>query len=293
MRIIFIGCVRTSAEFLKTIINFNFKIEAVISTKNSTFNSDYFDLEPICKVSNLPFFNIDDMGSESLIHLIKQIKPNIIFCLGWSKLLPKEILDIPQYGTIGFHPAALPKNRGRHPIIWSLVLGLKKTASTFFFMELTADSGPIISQKEIDITDLDNAQTLYEKILKVSKLQLLEILEHLKLKDLKSFPQNNLIANSWRKRTHKDGLIDWRMSAKSIKNLVRGLSKPYPGASFFLNGIEHKVWSVEIYPFEAANTEPGKIIDIEDNKYIVKCSDVAIKITEIDPPINLSIGEYI
>jgi len=60
---------------------------------------------------------------------------------------PKESLDLPHLGVIDFHPAALPANRGRHPIIWALVLGLQETASTFFFMDEGADSGDIISQE--------------------------------------------------------------------------------------------------------------------------------------------------
>ena len=68
-------------------------------------------------------------------------------------------------GVIGYHPAALPKNRGRHPLIWALVLGLKKTASSFFIMDERADSGDVISQEEIIINDDDDASSLYAKMI--------------------------------------------------------------------------------------------------------------------------------
>ena len=58
--------------------------------------------------------------------------PDLIICVGWSQILKSEILNIPKLGVIGFHPSKLPENRGKHPIIWSLVLGKKETASTFF-----------------------------------------------------------------------------------------------------------------------------------------------------------------
>ena len=72
--------------------------------------------------------------------------------MGWSRIIGKELLAVPPKGIVGYHPAALPANRGRHPIIWALALGLKETASTFFFMDNGADSGPIISQKSLIIS---------------------------------------------------------------------------------------------------------------------------------------------
>ena len=79
--------------------------------------------------------------------------------------MKSKILSIPKLGTIGFHPAELPANRGRHPIIWALVLGLKKTASTFFYIDEGIDSGPIIMQSAIQIDQNETENSLSEKIL--------------------------------------------------------------------------------------------------------------------------------
>lgn len=99
--------------------------------KSSSFNSDFADLTPLCKKNNILFKHVDDVNSEDSISWIKQLQPDIIFCFGWSSIIKKELLDLPPMGIIGFHPAKLPANRGRHPIIWALVLDLDKTASTF------------------------------------------------------------------------------------------------------------------------------------------------------------------
>ena len=88
-------------------------------------------------------------------------------------------MDLPLLGVIGFHPAALPANRGRDPIIWALVLGLQETASTFFFMDEGADSGDIISQEYLIITDSDDAGILYEKITQTALKQLREFVPRL------------------------------------------------------------------------------------------------------------------
>ena len=88
-----------------------------------------------------------------------------------SRLLKEEILSIAPFGVVGFHATALPANRGRHPIIWALVLGLSETASTFFFMDEGADSGDILSQYKLSISENDNAESLYKKVIKVASVQ--------------------------------------------------------------------------------------------------------------------------
>ena len=87
-------------------------------------------------------------------------------------------------GVLGFHPSELPKNRGRHPLIWALALGLKKSASTFFFMDEGIDSGEILSQKIFDILSNDDAQSLYDKMSNNALQQIEEFLPQPKKKKL-------------------------------------------------------------------------------------------------------------
>ena len=88
----------------------------------------------------------------------------MIFCFGWSSLLKERVLNIPPMGVIGYHPAKLPENRGRHPLIWAIALGLENSASTFFFMDKGADSGDILSQVDFNISYQDDAQSVYQKV---------------------------------------------------------------------------------------------------------------------------------
>ena len=232
MKILFIGAVSLSASLLNELILMKQNIVGVFTIAESKFNSDHVNLKPIAEKANIPVFLTKNINGQKEVNTIKKLKPDVIFCFGWSSILKKQILLIPQIGTIGYHPAALPANRGRHPIIWALVLGLNKTASTFFFIDKGIDSGEIIDQKVVMISPNDDANSLYEKIREISLLQIKEIIPKLKKGDLIKIPQNSQLSNSWRKRDYQDGLIDWRMSAESIHNLIRGLTKPYFGAEF-------------------------------------------------------------
>ena len=105
--------------------------------------------------------------------------------------------------------------------------------------------------------------------------------------------QDESLANNWRKRGVADGLIDWRMSAKSIHNLVRGLAKPYVGASFVINGQEVKVWKTQLVYDSPRNIEPGKVLKVENDKLIIKCGEDAICILVTEPSFNTKIGDYL
>ena len=202
-----------------------------------------------------------------------------MFCCGWSSLLPADVLSIPELGVIGFHPALLPANRGRHPIIWALALGLNETGSTFFRMVEEADAGPIINQRRVPIHVTDYAADLYTKIAAVGCEQLTEIVGHLNAAPLPLEPQNKLRASSWRKRTPRDGKIDFRMSARSIYNLVRALSRPYPGAYIETQDALGKVWRArEVYHHKPLrqDDEPGKVLGNGTRGILVQCGDRSV-----------------
>ena len=294
MKILFIGCVKFSEKILTFLIQNKYQLIGVCTKNESKFNSDFVDLSKICNKNNIDYLFCKNINQTENVDWIKSKKPDLILCLGWSQILSENILQIPRYGVIGFHPAELPLNRGRHPIIWSLVLGLESTASTFFFMDKQADEGDIISQEKIKINKSDNAEKLYEKITKKALMQIKTFLPLLKTKKLKTTSQKNQKSNTWRKRSYKDGLIDWRMSANSINNLVRGLTKPYPGAVFISNSKEYKVWKSKVVKEKMNNIEPGKIIKISNNGQLtVKCGEQSLRIIEYEPRNEFQINEYI
>ena len=294
MDAVFIGCVKSSEVFLRKLCELDINIVGVITKAQSNFNSDFVDLSTLCKENAIDCIFVEDINDKDSVSYIKNKKPDIIFCLGWSRLLKQQILEIPRLGTVGFHPAALPYNRGRHPLIWALALGLQETASTFFLMNEGADTGDIISQKKIHINYEDDAATLYAKVLKAGCTQLEEIVNGLNNGKLMPLRQTVSDGNSWRKRGITDGKIDWRMSSRAIYNLVRALTKPYVGAHFEYKGREYKVWKVkEIETDSYDNIECGKIIEVFGlNHFMIKVYDGLIEVVECDN-IDLQAGDYL
>lgn len=296
MKIIFIGTVESSRHAFIKLIELNVEVVGVITKRMSTFHSDFADLTEVCEKNNIPIYYAKDINQEECVRWVKDKKSDVLFCFGWSQLIKEPLLSLAPLGVIGFHPALLPKNRGRHPIIWALALGLDKTGSTFFFMDGGADSGDILSQVEISIEYSDNATTLYNKVTKSALKQIENFLPALIKNSYERVPQDHSKATYWRKRMYNDGLIDWRMPARGIYNLVRALSCPYVGAHAIYKSKECKIWSVsEVNGHHPNNIEPGKVIEVnkEDNTFTVKCGIDSITVVEhelISPP---EIGEYL
>ena len=293
MRIVYIGAVEFSRRALDRLVSLGADIVGICTTKESKFNADHIDLTSIGNAHEIPCFYADDINSTEALMWIKSKASDVIFCFGWSRLLKQELLALAPLGVIGFHPAALPANRGRHPITWSLVLGLEKTASTFFFMDTGVDSGDILSQRDILISDQDDARTLYNKVTETALVQIEEFLPLLSSGSAQRIKQSPVHVNTWRKRARADGIIDWRMSAQSIHNLVRGLTKPYVGAHFLAEGKELKVWRTQPCFRAENNIEPGKVIAHSADGPVVKCGEGAICLIETEPSFFPNIGDYL
>ena len=294
MKIVLIGCVKSSEFFLQKLIEIRADIVGVITKEESKFNADFVDLGVICKTHDIDYFYVKNINAQTSKDYLYEKKPDIILCLGWSQLLDAEILAIPPMGCVGFHPAELPNNRGRHPLIWALALGLERTASTLFLMDAAADTGNILSQEYVDIEYEDDARSLYDKIMQLAVEQLETLLSDFELSIVKPISQSIKSGNIWRKRGEEDGKIDWRMSSRGIYNLVRALTKPYVGAHFVYQNQNYKVWKVkEIISDMYKNIEPGKVLRVmTKNRFIVKTGENLIEVLMCDD-IELEEGVYL
>lgn len=294
MNIIFIGCVKFSERSLRHILTLpDVKIVGIITKKKSDFNSDFVSLEEISFTNNIPCFVYNPKSINAMLDWIRTKQADVIYCFGWSHLLPLEIISATKLGVIGYHPSHLPFNKGRHPIIWTIALGLKKSASTFFFMDQGADTGDILDQEIFIVEDDENAFSLYEKICRISTQQITRFTSKLCSNTFIKIPQNKSLGNSWRKRSELDGFIDWRMSAVNIDRLVRALSHPYPGAYCFYKKFKIKILKTLVRETNQNNLEPGKIMNVNGNTFQVKCGQDSIIVLEHDLMEEPNIGEYL
>ena len=298
MKVGVIGCVEFSEAMLRTLLDApEVEVVGVVTKTMSAFNSDFRDLGPLAQSHGAPVFHQGAGDQQAMIDWFRALAPDVIFCVGWPNLLDEGLLDIPRHGVVGYHPTDLPRNRGRHPIIWTLALGLEETASTFFRIDGGVDSGPILSKVKVPIGPDDDAGVLYARLIEAGRAQLSEIVRRLATGRQTLTEQDLGQGNVWRKRSKADGRIDWRMSARTIHNLVRALNRPYPGAWCEVGSGEARreinIWKTRPAPCDQINLEPGRVLKVAGAVILVKAGDGAVEIIEHDFDVLPTEGDYL
>lgn len=287
MRIAFIGTVAFSRRCLTEVLAADGEVVGVFTMRaeDATFNADYADLEPIAREHGIPVRHVDRMSDPDAVEALRALHPDVVFVFGWSELLSREVLEAAPLGCIGTHPALLPAGRGRHPIVWTLVEGLDHSGLTFFYLDEGADSGDIAWQGEVEVEVEDDAASLYAKIEDLAARGIRELLPQLESGTAPRIPQDESRATYWRRRGDDDRCIDWSAPSVAVYNLIRGLARPYVGATTTANGRELVVWRARLRangtpPPEAV---PGTVLARREDRIEVRTGDSSIELLEVEP----------
>jgi len=298
IKILFLGTVEFSRHCLDETLRLGGNVTEVLTLdeKKGLFNSDYADLEPVAAQYGVPVRRIHNINDQETIHHIQRLEPDVIFVFGFSQLIKKEVLDIPNLGCIGTHPALLPKNRGRHPLTWALIDDLKESGLTFFYLDEGADSGDILWQKKFFISDMDDAGTLYGKIKSLASEGIREILPLLQAGNAPRIKQDHSKATYWRKRGEEDGEIDWNGTTRQAFNLIRGLCRPYVGAHTFAGKYKVIIWRSRIVedPGEIPGYEhamPGQILTAPDPGFFIRTGEGVLEVLDWGSEVNARMGK--
>lgn len=205
--------------------------------------------------------------------------PDIIITCAYGQILPKEILDYPKYGCINVHGSLLPKLRGGAPIHHAIINGEEKTGITIMYMDRKMDSGDIISQKEVEILDSDNLDSLYEKLSYVGSELLIETLPSIINATNNRRKQDESLVTFGYNITKEEEIVEFNDTARNIFNKVRGLST-IPGASTYLDNKRVKIYEVEITDKVSKGT-CGKIVEVEKDGILVNTKDYLVRIKDI------------
>ncbi|RLC07758.1 MAG: bifunctional UDP-glucuronic acid oxidase/UDP-4-amino-4-deoxy-L-arabinose formyltransferase, partial [Deltaproteobacteria bacterium] len=217
----------------------------------------------------------DDINHPLWANKIKTIKPDIIFSFYYRKLVGEDILAIPNAGCLNLHGSLLPAYRGRAPVNWVLVNGETETGVTLHYMTKRPDAGDIVSQKKIVISDDDTALTLHKKTAVAASEMLDNILPQLKTGTAPRHPQDDTGASYFGRRSPGDGEIDWTRPASEIRNLIRAVSHPYPGAFSFVGERKCLFWSVKIANDNGLEMHPGTIVSTDP--LVIACGEGAVQ----------------
>ena len=267
-----IGCVG-----IETLLRNGIEIAAVFTHRDDPQENLWFhSVAELAAAHNIPVFAPDDINHPLWIRRIRDMAPDILFSFYYRSMVKSAILDIPPEGCLNLHGSLLPKYRGRCPVNWVLVNGETETGSTLHHMTTAPDAGDIVSQRKVAISEDDTARSLHEKLARASRELLDEILPRIRNGTAPRIPQDAAEATYFGGRRPADGEIDWTNGPHQVRNLVRAVTRPYPGAFSHLGDKKCLFWAVSAFPCGSDKLSPGAIVSTDP--LVVACGGGAVRV---------------
>ncbi len=220
---------------------------------------------------------------------IKNLAPDLIIVIAYGKIIPQEILDIPQYGCINVHASLLPKYRGAACLNAPILNGDNKTGITIMKMEAGLDTGPIIKQAEITLSGEEKLKNVHDKLSVLGAEILVPTLRLWVEGKVKAREQNDEEATYIKVLKKEDGKLDFNKSAEELERMIRAYN-PWPGTYALLKNEALKVIEAKIVKeSEINNKEKLKLLKIgeiyqENKRLLVKCGQNYLDILKLQLP---------
>jgi UDP-4-amino-4-deoxy-L-arabinose formyltransferase/UDP-glucuronic acid dehydrogenase (UDP-4-keto-hexauronic acid decarboxylating) len=267
-----IGCVG-----IEMLLKHDIEIAAVFTHVDDPQENLWFhSVAELAAAHNIPVFAPEDINHPLWVRRIKGLAPDILFSFYYRHMVKPAVLEIPPAGCLNLHGSALPKYRGRCPVNWVLVHGETETGVTLHHMTAEPDAGDIVAQKKVAISDDDTARSLHEKLARASRELLDETLPRIKDGTAPRIPQDPAQATYYGGRRPADGEIDWTKGSQQVRNLVRAVTRPYPGAFSHLGDRKCLFWSVSCVESAPGKSVPGTILSTDP--LVVACNGGAVRI---------------
>jgi methionyl-tRNA formyltransferase len=207
---------------------------------------------------------------------LASINPDAIIVVGYGRIIPQWMIDLPRLGNINLHASLLPKYRGAAPIQWAIARGETMTGVTTMRIDAGLDTGDILLQKEIPIAATDTAETLAPALAAVGADLLVETLHGLQAGGIEGRPQDDAQASLAPILKKEDGRIDFRLSAREIRDRLRGF-QPWPGVFTSFRGRNFHLWDAALSEHSLV---PGELLAEGDHLFI-GCGEGALEILEV------------
>jgi methionyl-tRNA formyltransferase len=218
-------------------------------------------------------------NNEEFRSLLARINPDAIVVVGYGRIIPQWMLDLPRLGNINLHASLLPRYRGAAPIQWAIANGESLTGVTTMLIDAGLDTGDILLQKEVPIGADDTAESLAPRLAKIGAELIVATLLDLQAGRTHRQPQDDKKATLAPILRKADGRIDFQRSAQEILNRLRGF-QPWPGAFTAFRGKNLNVWAAKVASGRLGQGE----LAVNDEHLIVGCGqNSGLELLEVQP----------
>ncbi len=258
LRIVYMGTPEFAVESLRCLVEGGYNVVGVITMPDKPVGRHGSTLQPspvkqYAVEHGLKVLQPERLKDESFVDELRALRADLQIVVAF-RMLPEVVWNMPPMGTFNLHASLLPQYRGAAPINWAVINGDTETGITTFFLKHEIDTGEIIQQERVPISDTDNVGIVHDKLMMLGGKLVLETVDNILAGSVHPIPQEQLLqgvdalrpAPKIFKETCR---IDWNQPLKRIYDFIRGLS-PYPAAWSELNQVDGTKVALKIYETE-------------------------------------------
>lgn len=284
MNIIFFGSDNLAASHLAALLNSAHKVQAVVTStdkpKGRGLEVGISEVKYLAIKHHIPVFQPENLRDAHFTEEIRAFHCDLFVVIAYGKILPAELLSLPDICALNLHASLLPKYRGAAPINWAIINGEAATGLTIIKMNAQLDAGDIMGQLKIKIDSEDTAVTLKAKMAQYGPAFFLKTIDSLEENTYTLTIQDQNLVSWAPKLTKAFGCVPWDKEAAFIYNLIRGLL-PWPGAYTFYQGKLLKILSAQMSQKSFSSVDPGQVIDVSPKGFLVVCGVGSLLIQQV------------
>ena len=251
-------------------------------------------LKNYCLNHSIDYLKYENINSEDFFNKVKEYNCELFVSMSFNQIFKTEIINLPKYKTINCHAGKLPFYRGRNILNWALINDEKEFGITVHYIDEGIDTGDIILQRNHEISDLDNYNTLLERSYVECANILYDAVVLFKRGPVKGKSQNNIhpVGFYCSQRKIGDEIIQWNQTSREIFNFSRAICKPGPMSRAFINGIEMKINAiVEVEGAPKYKCIVGAVLNKSKDGFLVKTSDSFVKVIDYKYDGKFNVGD--
>lgn len=290
MKIVFMGTPDFAVRSLSILVDNGYEVAGVITAPDRPAGrGQEIRKSPVKAYAEEQGLNVlqpTNLKDESFIAELKSLQPDLQVVVAF-RMLPEVVWQIPTKGTFNLHASLLPQYRGAAPINWAIINGEEETGVTTFFIDKEIDTGKVIFQQRVPISNNDNAGILHDRLMETGAKLVLKTVQSIDKGEYQTTPQSEMSEAELKpapKIFKDDCRIDWNKSVDAVYNFIRGMS-PYPAAFTTLISPEGKEYILKVYnttkELDENGQTPGSIESDNKNYLKVATPDGYISINEL------------
>ena len=287
LRVIFAGTPKFSASHLEAVIKSSHKIIAVYTQPDRPSGRGKkvvsSPIKSLANRENLPLCQPVSLRGQEERNKIFELKPDVIVVVAYGLILPKEILEIPQYGCVNVHASLLPKWRGAAPIERAILAGDSTSGVTIMAMDEGLDTGNMLLKAEVEIGGRHTREDLEQNLAMVGRQALIKVLDNLESYLSSSQEQDDSESSYANKLSKEEALIDWSQEASQIDRQIRAGIGRLPAYTLF-KGDRVRLLSAEVAISTGRPRNIGEIIELDKESFTVACGQGDLIVSLIQLP---------